>query len=78
MRALKMTKVGVGVPLHLVGAPLASSSLPVDAGLLRGLRQVRVPAILFEWIGCLEGIYQILVILPNGLVDPLGLKLLEM
>ena len=39
---------------------------------------MRGPAILFGWMSCLEDIYQILVILPNGLADPLGLEFLEL
>ena len=79
--ALETARVGVDVPLPLVGAPgapSASSSLPVGGGLLRGLRQVRGPAIFFGWIGYSEGIYQILIILPNRLADLLDLELLEL
>ena len=81
MQALEMAEVGVSVPLPSMRAPgasSASSSLPVGGGLLRGLQRVHEPAILFRWMGCSEGIYQILVIFPNELADLLGLEFLEL
>ena len=64
----------MAVLLLLEVTPLASSSSLIKAE----LRQVCGPAILFGSIGFTKSIYQILVILSNGLADLLSLKLLEL
>ena len=68
--------MGAGVPLPSVGAPPVSLSSLAGGGLRRGLRRVHGPTIA-DWLGGVISTGKLLL-LPNGLADPLGLKLLEL
>ena len=73
-----ITGVGVGVLLPLIEATLASSLLPMGKRFLWKPRQIGGPAIAMVEMSSKKVTWSLVVLLWNGLADPLGVKLLEL